>query len=65
MYVAVLDSRERRAFVADPDYAIVCGTLGDYRIAHCAIDLEKAARTVVVPGTDVAEGLERVRAMTR
>lgn len=64
MYVIVLDAHADRAFVADPDYAIVCGTVDEYRIASCAVDLGKTEQTVVVPGTDVAEGLERVHAMS-
>jgi predicted amidohydrolase len=62
-YVVVLDEKNGRAFVVDPDYAIVCGTFDGYRIASCAIDVAKTAQTVVVPGTDVAEGLERVHDM--
>jgi predicted amidohydrolase len=64
MYAIVIDRHDRRAFVADPDYAIVGGTLDGYSIAACTIDLAKSEQTLVVPGTDVDEGLERVRAMT-
>lgn len=65
MYVVVIDRSAQRAYVVDPDYAVVCGTFDGYRIAACAIDIAKTAQTVVVPGTDVAEGLERVHAMTQ
>ncbi len=64
MYVFVIDSASGRAFAVDPDYTIVCGTFGEYRIASCAVDFAKTAQTLVVPGTDIAEGLERVHAMT-
>ncbi|HUY40683.1 MAG TPA: carbon-nitrogen hydrolase family protein [Candidatus Dormibacteraeota bacterium] len=64
MYVVVLDAQAGRAFVVDPDYAIVCGTFDGYRLAACAIDPAKTAQTLVAPGTDVAEGLARVHAMT-
>ncbi len=60
MYIVVLDLSTPRAFVVDPDYAVVCGTFGAYRFASCTIDLARTALTVVVPGTDVAAGLERV-----
>jgi predicted amidohydrolase len=64
MYALVLDRHARRAFVADPDYAILCGTLEGYSIAACTLDLRRSEQTTVVPGTDVEEGLRRVRAMT-
>jgi predicted amidohydrolase len=64
MYVIVFDPYSLRAFVADPDYAIVCGAFDEYRIASCAVDLHKAEQTQVVPGTDVAEGLERVHTLS-
>jgi len=63
MYVAVIDLSVPRAFVADPDYAVICGTFGEYHIASFALDIAKTANTAVVPGTDVAEGLERVHAL--
>lgn len=63
MYVVVLALDEPRAFVVDPEYTVVCGTFGDYRLAGCAIDLAKTSHTLVAPGTDVAEGLERVHAL--
>lgn len=65
MYVVVIDLSTPRAFVVDPDYAVVCGTFGEYRFASCGIDLAKTAQTTVVPGTDVAEGLERVHDLAR
>lgn len=65
MYVAAIDRAGGRAFVVDPDYAVLCGTFGEYRFAACTVDIGKTAHTVVVPGTDVSEGLERVHALTR
>lgn len=64
MYAIVIDRRGNRAFVADPDYAVLCGTLEGFAIASCTLDLRKSEQTTVVPGTDVADGLELVRAMT-
>ena len=57
MYVAVIDSKRGRAFAADPDGAVVCGTFGDYEIASFAFDPVRTQMTLVAPGTDVLEGL--------
>ncbi len=64
IYVAVIDSSRERAFVVDPDGAVLCGAFDGYRLAACAIDLAKTAQTMVAPGTDVAEGIERIRSIT-
>ncbi|MGH7737611.1 MAG: carbon-nitrogen hydrolase family protein [Candidatus Tyrphobacter sp.] len=65
MYVVVIDSTAGCAFAVDPQSAVICGTFNDYRIASCTLDLAKAAQTLVAPGTDIAQGLERVEALTR
>jgi hypothetical protein len=65
MYVVVLDLSTPRAFVVDPDYLVLCGTFGEYRLASCAIDIAKTAQTFVAPGTDVAAGLERVHELAQ
>jgi predicted amidohydrolase len=59
MYVAVIDSNARRAFAADPDGTIVCGTFDGYKVATFACDPRKCENTLVAPGTDVLRGLER------
>ncbi len=64
MYVVVLDAQAGRAFVVDPDYTVLCGTFDGYRLAACTIDPAKTSQTLVAPGTDIAEGLSRVHAMT-
>lgn len=63
MYVFAFDRAAERAFAVDPDGAVIAGTFGDYRIASCAVDLRRTQRTSVAPGTDVAEGLARVRSL--
>lgn len=63
VYVVVFDAALRRAFAVDPDGAVVAGTFGDYRLASFLFDPRKTAETVVAPGSDVAEGLERVAAI--
>lgn len=62
LYAIVFDRAARRAFAVDPDGAIVAGTFGGYRLASFALDPRKAAETHVAPGTDIADGLERVAA---
>ncbi|HEV2261035.1 MAG TPA: carbon-nitrogen hydrolase family protein [Candidatus Rubrimentiphilum sp.] len=62
LYVVVLDPKGRRAYVVDPDGAIVCGTFGDYEIAGFTFDPQRTAQTLVAPGTDIQEGLARVHA---
>lgn len=63
MYVFAFDRAEQRAFAVDPDGAVIAGTFGDYGIASFAIDLRRTRATSVAPGTDVAEGLARVRSL--
>lgn len=49
------------AFAADPDGVIVCGTFEDFRVATFAFSPERTKQTLVAPGTDILEGLERGR----
>jgi predicted amidohydrolase len=60
-YVVVLTPR--RAFACDPDGAIVCGTLDDFRVAAFVYDRARTQQTMVAPGTDVLEGLREARAI--
>lgn len=63
IYVVVLDSAADRAYAVDPDGNTVAGTFGSYRLASFALDPRKAAQTVVAPGSDVAESLDRVASL--
>ena len=65
MYVIVFDQRARRAFAVDPDGTVVAGTFGDYCMASFSLDPRRTMETTVAPGTDVADGLERVDAIVR
>ncbi len=65
MYLIVLDTKSKRAYAVDPDGAIVCGTYGDYRIASFTFDPARTRQTLVAPGTDVLQGLERAHAHAR
>ncbi len=65
LYVVAFDRSMRRAFAIDPDGAIIAGTFGDYRLASFAFDPGKTDETVVAPGSDVWEGLERVEGIAR
>lgn len=65
LYVVVFDRSAQRAFAVDPDGTIIAGTFGGYRLASFAFDPRKVRETAVAPGTDVAEGLDRVAALTR
>jgi hypothetical protein len=60
LYVVVFDRSMRRAFAVDPDGAVVAGTFDGYRLASFAFDPRKTAETLVAPGSDLSEGLERV-----
>lgn len=60
LYLVVFDRCAGRAFAVDPDGTIVAGTFGEYRLASFALDVRKTIETAVAPGTDVADGLERV-----
>jgi predicted amidohydrolase len=65
LYVVVIDAAAGRAYAIDPDGAVIAGTYDGYRIASFVLDPAKAEQTVVAPGTDVLEGLERVAAIAR
>ena len=65
MYVIVLDTQSGRAYAVDPDGAIVCGTYADYRVASFTFDPARTRQTLVAPGTDVLNGLERAHAHAR
>jgi predicted amidohydrolase len=60
MYVIVFDRSAQRAYAVDPDGVVIAGTTGDFRIASFALDPARTQQTLVAPGTDVAEGIERV-----
>jgi hypothetical protein len=60
IYVVVFDQSMRRAFAVDPDGTILAGTFGEYGLASFAFDPRKTAETLVAPGTDISEGLERI-----
>ena len=59
-YVAVLDTPRRRAFAADPDGTLVCGTFGDFELAAFAFDRKRTDVWRVAPQTDVREALVRI-----
>ena len=63
MYVVVFDEKRRRAYAVDPDGIVIAGTFDDYRLASFVLDPRRTAETTVAPGTDVADGLERVAAI--
>jgi len=65
MYVVVFDVARGRAYAVDPDGVVIAGTFGDFRFAGFALDPRRTAETTVAPGTDVADGLERVAAIMR
>jgi len=65
IYVIVLDTKTKRAYAVDPDGAIVCGTYDGYEIASFTYDPARTRQTLVAPGTDVREGLERAHADAR
>lgn len=65
MYVVAFDVRSARAFAVDPDGNIVCGTFDGYRLASFSLDPRRTTETAVAPGTDVADGLERVASIVR
>jgi predicted amidohydrolase len=60
LYVVVFDRSVRRAFAVDPDGTVVAGTFDGFTLASFAFDPRKTLETVVAPGSDVAEGLERI-----
>jgi predicted amidohydrolase len=59
MYLIVIDRERNRAFAVDPDGTVVCGTYDGYEIAAFSYDPARTAQTLVAPGTDVREGLDR------
>ncbi len=63
IYVVAFDGRARRAFAVDPDGAVIAGTFGGFTLAGFVFDPRKTLETCVAPGTDVAEGLDRVGAL--
>ncbi len=63
MYLVVFDIAARRSFAVDPDGAVIAGTFAEYRLASFTLDPRRTAQTAVAPGTDVADGLERVAAI--
>jgi apolipoprotein N-acyltransferase len=63
VYLVVFDRSAQRAFAVDPDGTIVAGTFDEYRLASFTFDPRKTAETIVAPGTDVAEGLDRIEAI--
>jgi hypothetical protein len=63
VYIVVFDRWGQRAFAVDPDGTIVAGTFDGYRLASFTYDPRKTAETAVAPGTDVAEGLDRIEAI--
>lgn len=60
MFVVTIDA-SGRAYAADPDGTIVCGTFDGYELASFTYDPSKSRQTFVAPGTDVWSGLERAR----
>jgi predicted amidohydrolase len=63
MYAVVFDRRAGRAYAVDPDGVVISGTFDGLRVASCTIDPARTEQTLVAPGTDVAEGIETVRAL--
>jgi predicted amidohydrolase len=63
MYLVVFDRAARRAFAIDPDGLVIAGTFDGYRLASFSLDPRRTIETAVAPGTDVADGLERVAAI--
>jgi len=66
-YVVVFSFEEARAFVVDPDGAVIAGTFADYQLASFTYDRSRTQATLVAPSTDVAQGLrvaERLRRAT-
>ena len=60
LYAIVFDLHEKRAFAVDPDGVVVAGTYDDFTLASFSLDPRKTVETTVAPGTDVADGLERI-----
>ena len=62
-YVVVFDSPRRRAFAADPDGIVVCGTFGSFELCAFAFDRARTDAWRVAPETDVRDALVRVNAL--
>jgi predicted amidohydrolase len=63
-YVVVIDAEVTdRAFAVDPDGTILCGTFDGLRLAQFAYDRARTGATMVVPRTDVLDGLRAVEAL--
>jgi predicted amidohydrolase len=60
LFAVVFDRRSNRAYAVDPDGAIVAGTFNGFRLASFLLDPRRTMETTVAPGTDIADGLERV-----
>jgi predicted amidohydrolase len=63
MYLVVFDRHAGRAFAVDPDGEVIAGTFEGYRLASFPLDPRRTIETIVAPGTDVADGLERAAAI--
>jgi predicted amidohydrolase len=59
-YVVVFDTPRRRAFAADPDGAVTCGTFGDFELAAFTFERARTEAWRVAPATDVREALVRI-----
>ncbi|HVA33142.1 MAG TPA: carbon-nitrogen hydrolase family protein [Candidatus Baltobacteraceae bacterium] len=65
LYVVVFDGAARRAYAIDPDGAAIAGTFDDFRLASFVLDPRRTSETMLAPGTDVFEGLERIAKIVR
>jgi hypothetical protein len=59
-YVVVFDTPRRRAFAADPDGTVICGTFGDLELAAFTFERARTEAWRVAPATDVREALVRI-----
>lgn len=61
MYVLVFERAEgSRAFVADPDGVIICGTSREFKLTQWTYDHLRTQATGVAPGTDILQGLAMI-----
>lgn len=60
LYVVVFDRALRRAFAVDPEGMVVAGTFDAFRLASFTLDPRKTLETVVAPGSDIVDGLDRI-----
>lgn len=64
LYLIVIHlGRVPRAYAIDPDGVIVAGTYGSFRLASFLLDAARTNATLLAPGTDVLEGLERISSL--